>query len=80
MWPIAIITTDDDPRYKFSIFGDKPKERQESVESDSDPPPYRDLCSNKGLADVCCVSGVVTVILGALSAISGIFPKNQVGK
>lgn len=30
------------------------------------------------LSEICCVSGMITVIVGSLTALSGLFPKNQV--
>ena len=34
--------------------------------------------ASEGFSDICCVTGAITAVIGALTAISGIFPKNQV--
>lgn len=30
------------------------------------------------LSEICCISGVITVIIGSLTALAGLFPRNQV--
>lgn len=51
---------------------------QESGRKYFSSPLSRSMCLSKGCADICCITGGITIILGTLSAISGIFPRGQV--
>lgn len=83
VWPMAELNgqsglkPEEAPR-KQQIFGGFFSRSQESDKRYLNLPFGSSMCLSRGCADICCVTGGIIVILGTFSAISGIFPKNQV--